>query len=917
MKKQGLSWCAGWMVVLAVTAAMSASGNATTKRRTAPPLPAPRERLRALATKQRPPPRTSVAGRASASAGHTAPPEWIRQIGSSSYEQATGLAASFGTLYTVGYTSGAPGSEPGLGGFDFFLAKHDASGRLEWFHQAGTSVNDYATGIAIHDVNSPAVSVYITGYTSAALDGNTNAGGQDLFVIKYDAQGARQWTRQLGSGLNDFAQGVATDPQGNVYVTGYTPGGLDGNTSAGGQDLFLVKYDAQGARQWTRQFGSSKNDQARGVAADADGNVYVTGFTSGALAGATSAGDQDLFLIKFTAQGDRQWVRQLGTARKDVAQAVATSRRGTGEVEIYVAGRTEGSAQGTGLDGAPQRGSYDIVVAKYDASGTLKWVRQAGTAGEDSASAITSDGAGQVYVTGSVPVDLESGASLGGNDIVVLKYDAAGTLLASRQLGSVNAAQPTRTSDWGMAVAADRENGLYVAGYAEGGFSGAAGAGDKDLVLMKYAEGCGVTAPGQCGRGYGWGEVSLWGRQFGTPSDEYSDGVAMSCDGSVYVAGHTAEQFEGLPYAGGLDLLVVKYNPSGNRLWARQAGSSGDEYVMGAASDASGAVYVVGTTSGALDGQASAGDYDLFVMKFDAAGTKQWTRQMGTREFDQATSVATDSAGNVYVAGVTYGGLDGNTNAGGFQGDAFLVRFNAAGQKQWTRQFGTTALDQADGVATDSAGNVYLAGITQGVLPGNSAVGDQDLLVAKYSVEGERLWLRQLGTADFDAAGGSATDPLGNTYVSAYTLGTVAGQSSAGGTDLLVMKVGSGGDTVWSRQLGTSGDENAGGATLDLAGNLYVAGSTTGTWEGNTSAGDLDMTLVKLKPDGTREWIRQLGTDAAEHAEDVGVDARGNVAIAGATFGTYGGQAPLGGLDILVLRLGLVECGSQCGAGCP
>ena len=86
-------------------------------------------------------------------------------------------------------------------------------------------------------------------------------------------------SRQLARSSNDFAYGVATDISGNVYVAGGTEGGLDGNTSAGNSDLFVVKYNSSGTHQWTNQLGTDRYDEARGVATDSSGNVYVTGYT--------------------------------------------------------------------------------------------------------------------------------------------------------------------------------------------------------------------------------------------------------------------------------------------------------------------------------------------------------------------------------------------------------------------------------------------------------------------------------------------------------------------------------------------------------------------------------------------------------------------------------------------------------------
>ena len=150
--------------------------------------------------------------------------------------------------------------------------------------------------------------------TSGGLDG-TNAGGYDLFVVKYNSSGTKQWTKQLGTSSDDYARGVATDSSANVYVAGDTQGGLDGNTSAGGGDLFVVKYNSSGTKQWTKQLGSSSNDYANGIVTDSSGSVYISGTTYGGLDGNTSAGNADLFVVKYNSSGTKQWTNQLGSSR--------------------------------------------------------------------------------------------------------------------------------------------------------------------------------------------------------------------------------------------------------------------------------------------------------------------------------------------------------------------------------------------------------------------------------------------------------------------------------------------------------------------------------------------------------------------------------------------------------------------------
>ena len=253
--------------------------------------------------------------------------------------------------------------------------------------QLARSSNDYAYGVATDSSGN----VYVTGGTNGGLDGNTNTGNTDLFVVKYSSSGTKQWTKQLGSSSRDSAYGVATDSSGNVYVTGMTNGGLDGCKNAGVEDLFVVKYNSSGTKQWTKQLGTSKHDRARGVATDSSGNVYVTGDTYGGLDGNTNAGYNDLFVVKYNSSGTKQWTKQIGTSSTDLANGIATDSSGN----IYVTGGTYG-----GLDGNTNAGNSDLFVVKYNSSGTKQWTKQLGSSSRDYDYGVATDSSRNVYVSG-------------------------------------------------------------------------------------------------------------------------------------------------------------------------------------------------------------------------------------------------------------------------------------------------------------------------------------------------------------------------------------------------------------------------------------------------------------------------------------------------------------------------------------
>ena len=237
--------------------------------------------------------------------------------------------------------------------------KSDSSSSTSANGSPGTyqlATNDYANGVATDSSGN----VYVTGGTKGGLDGNTSAGNTDLFVVKYNSSGTKQWTKQLGSSGLDSANGITIDSSGNVYVTGVTFGGLDWNTSAGANDLFVVKYNSSGTKEWTKQLGSSGRDSANGVATDSSGNVYVTGGTYGGLDGNTSAGSKDLFVVKYNSSGTKQWTKQRGTSMEEWGKGVATDSSGN----VYVTGFTAG-----GLDGNTSAGDRDLFVVKYNSDG--------------------------------------------------------------------------------------------------------------------------------------------------------------------------------------------------------------------------------------------------------------------------------------------------------------------------------------------------------------------------------------------------------------------------------------------------------------------------------------------------------------------------------------------------------------------
>ncbi|MCH8271290.1 MAG: hypothetical protein IH985_08805 [Planctomycetes bacterium] len=261
---------------------------------------------------------------------------------------------------------------------------------------------------------------------------------------------------------------------------------------------------------------------------------------------------------------------------------------------------------------------------------------------------------------------------------------------------------------------------------------------------------------------------------------------------------------------------------------------------------------VAGYTSGSLGGP-NAGSEDAFLARYDSAGDRLWIHQFGTSENDRAWALAPDGAGGVMVAGFTLGSL-GGPNAGRL--DAFLARYDSAGNRLWIRQFGTSTWDVANALAPDGAGGVLVAGYTSGSLGGPNA-GSADAFLARYDNAGNQLWIRQFGTSQYDEARALAPDGEGGVIVAGFTYGSLGGPN-AGRLDAFLARYDSAGQRLWIDQLGTSSAEQARALASDGAGGVMVAGETWGSL-GGPNAGGADVFLARYEIDSCYADCDQSG----------------------------------------------------------
>jgi hypothetical protein len=374
-----------------------------------------------------------------------------------------------------------------------------------------------------------------------------------------------------------------------------------------------------------------------------------------------------------------------------------------------------------------------------------------------------------------------------------------------------------------------------------------------------------------------------WIRQFGTYNYDQARAAAPDGSGGVYVSGQTYANLGGTS-AGASDAWIARFDSAGNQTWIRQFGSSGNDITEACAPDGSGGVYVSGATSGSLGGL-NAGDYDVWLTRYDSVGSQIWIRHLGSSSIDWAYAAVPDNSGGVYVSGATTGSL-GGPSAGGY--DAWIARYDRAGNQTWIRQFGTSTSDEAYTAAPDGSDGVYLSGWTGGSLVGPNA-GATDAWLARYDSAGNQTWIRQFGSSTWEDARASAADGSGGVYVSGWTRGNLGGPS-AGDRDTWLARYDSVGSQTWIRQLGSSGDDSVSAAAPDGSGGVFVSGTTNGSL-GGPHAGDYDAWLARYDSAGYQIWIRQFGTSTIDAALAAAPDTSGGVYVSGDTLESLGGPS--------------------------
>ncbi len=393
--------------------------------------------------------------------------------------------------------------------------------------QIGSIANDQAGGIAIDDNDN----TYITGYTEGNLKNIKNAGEEDIFLMKYNKDGNELWAQLLGTSSTDIGNGLAIDYKNNVYIVGSTDGGVDGKAQPGNPDIFLVKYKSNGHWQWTQQIWRPSIEYGHDIDTDIRGDIYVLGTTNNALR-VNRRKEKNILIAKFNPSGGKKWTKKLRA--KAIGNSIVSDKRGN----VFVLGTELGK----------YNKEKNIILFKLNSNGLVKWRQRYLNTNRISGKSITLGSDGNIYVLGTTKINSSKGSSSAllpslKSNILIMKLTSSGKEVWTKTIGTLK-------EDIGKSISLDSKNNIYITGHTRGSFPNSENKGKTDAFLLKMDS---------------FGK-KVWIKQFGTPLEDYGNGLAIDSLDNISVTGFTFGDLDGNKNKGKSDIFFVKFNSSGEKL---------------------------------------------------------------------------------------------------------------------------------------------------------------------------------------------------------------------------------------------------------------------------------------------------------------------------------------------------------------
>ena len=590
--------------------------------------------------------------------------QWDKTFGGTDFEWANSVQETA----DGGYILAGVTQSYGAGYQDFWLVKTDSGGNKQWDKTFGGANNDRA-----YSVQQTADG----GYILAGETRSYGAGYCDVWMIKTDSGGNKQWDKIFGGANWDGARAVQETKDGGYILAGY----MQPYSAGGPYDVWMIKTDPDGIMQWNKTFGGANGEEANSVQETADGGYILAGVTQ-----SYGAGSQDFWLIKTDSCGNKQWDKTFGGADNDRAYSVQQTADGG----YILAGETK-----------PYCVDYaDAWLVKTDSGGNKQWDKTFGCDEyDDYARAVQQTADGGYILAGET-----RSYGAGSTDAWLVKTDSDGNECRNKTFGGTH-------SDRAYSVQQTADGGYILAGETCSYDSGS----NSDFWLIK------TDSDGN----------KQWDKTFGGTDFEWANSVQETADGGYILAGVT--QSYGAGYQ---DFWLVKTDSGGNKQWDKTFGGANNDRAYSVQQTADGGYILAGETR-----SYGAGYCDVWMIKTDSGGNKQWDKTFGGANWDGARAVQVTKDGGYILAGYM------QPYSAGDPYDVWMIKTDSGGNKQWDKTFGGANGEKANSVQETADGGYILAGYMQPYSAGSTGAW-----LIKTDSGGNKQWDKTFGGADNNCA---------------------------------------------------------------------------------------------------------------------------------------------------------------------
>ncbi len=870
---------------------------------------------------------------------------WDKTFGGSAVDDLTEMVLAPDGGYLLGGTStsgsSSDKSQANKGSTDFWVVKTDNQGNKLWDKSFGGSGDDNLRAL----IATPDGGYLVGGYSNSGISGDktqATRGAGDYWVVKIDGSGNKQWDRRFGGSANDNLTVLLASSDGGYLLGGESNSGISSDknqANRGGNDYWLVKINASGARLWDRTFGGSNNDNLAALITATNGDYLLGGTSASNISGEKSQNTrarEDYWVVRVNAGGTKVWDRTFGGILDTYENGGCDPS--TGEDCNYYFGSSLLSALVTTPDGGfllggssnAEQGAeksegnlssdpegYDVTLREYwvvkiDGQGNKVWDKTYGGirkehddgeswfffTGSSILSAIVPASDGNYLLAGSSDSDMggdksenswrENEFSRLRNDYWVVKIDESGNKIWDETIGGLN-------TDYPAAILPAAGHQYVIAGTSKSDVGGDKTEASRDGLAPDYA------------RGDYWlvkikdetPVPATWNKRFGGTGNDAFSVVIKTADGGYLSGGYTNSGANGdkTQSSRGLnDFWIVKSNAAGNKVWDKRFGGSQDDYLNTVIQTADGGYLLGGSSLSGVGGdktQAGRGSRDFWVVKISGTGVKQWDKRFGGSGSDELKKALQLSTGEYVLAGISNSPAGGDKSQGSQGGqDYWLLKISGGGTKIWDKRYGGSLNENLEGLSFTQNGGYLLGGSSLSGIGGDktqSSRGSSDYWIVRVNNSGSKIWDKRFGGTGEDNLMdlGSTGTSTGNFFLAGHSTSGANGdrsQGSQGGKDFWMIKINGNGEELFDKRFGGNGDEGLRTILLTADGGYLLAGRSESGVSGDktqTSRGSSDYWMVKTSSTGVKQWDKRFGGSGYDEIRTAAQTADGGFILGG------------------------------------